>query len=82
MDDGFGFIFGEDGGDAFASFGADEAKVGLVKFDVEDVAVEEEYGADDLILGGGGGFAVYNKVGDELFDFRGCHFFGVTLVVK
>lgn len=49
MDDGFGFVFGEDGGYAFAAFGADEAEVGLVEFDVEDVAVEEEDGADGLI---------------------------------
>ena len=66
----------------FAAFGADEAEVGLVEFDVEDVAVEEEEGADDLVLSGGGGFAVYDKVGDELFDFGGAHFFGVAFVVE
>ncbi len=81
MDDGFGFVFGEDGGYAFAAFGADEAEVGLVEFDVEDVAVEEEDGADDLILGGGGGFAVYDEVGDELVDLGCAHFFGVAFVV-
>ena len=81
MNDGFGFLFGKDGGDAFAPFGADEAEVGLVELEVEDVAVEKDDGADDLVLGGGGGFAVYDEVGDELFDFGGAHFFGVAFVV-
>lgn len=81
LDDGFGFVFRENGGDAFASFGADEAEIGLVEFEVEDVAVEEENGTNDLILGGGGGFAVYDEVGDKLFNFVRSHFFGMAFVV-
>ena len=49
---------------------------------MEGVAVEEEYGADGLILGGGGGFPIHDKVGDELVDFGDAHFAGVAFVVK
>jgi hypothetical protein len=48
-DDGFGFLFGEDVGYAFAFFGADEFEGFAFELDVEDVAVEEEDGADGLI---------------------------------
>ncbi len=49
---------------------------------MESVAVEEEDGADGLILGGGRGFAFNNKMGDELVDFGHSHFARVTFVVK
>ena len=74
MDDGFGFVFGEDGGDAFAFLGAEEGDGGFVEVYFEDVAVEEEDGAEGLVLGGGGGFTFNDEVGDELVDFRGGHF--------
>lgn len=43
------------------------------------MAVEEEDGADGLILGGWGYVSFCGKVGDELVDFRGSHFFWVAL---
>ena len=50
-DDGAGFCGGEDDGDAFSFFGAGEAEGLFVQFFVEDVAVEEEDGAEGLVLG-------------------------------
>ena len=82
MNDGFGFIFGEDSGNPFASFGANKAEIGFINFKMQDVAVEKEDCADNLVLSGGGGFAVYDKVGDKFFDFLGSHFFGVAFVVE
>ena len=81
-DDGAHFFYGENVGDSFSFFGSDEVEGGLVEFDVEGVAVEEEDGADGLILGGGGGFAVDDEVGDELVDLGDTHFTRVAFVVK
>lgn len=69
-------------GNALSLFGSDEIEGGLVELDIEGVAVQEENGADGLILSGGGCFALDDKVGDELVDFRHSHFFWVALVVK
>lgn len=52
-DDGKGFGVGEDRGQGFGFFGADDVG-GDVHFHLEDVAVEEEDGGEGLILGGGG----------------------------
>lgn len=82
LNDGFGFVFREDSGDTFASFWADEAEIGLVEFEVQDIAIEEQYGTDDLILGGCRCFAIYDEVGNELFDLRSAHFLWMALVVK
>lgn len=49
---------------------------------MEEVAVEEEDGADGLVLGGGGGFSFDDEVGDELVDFGCAHFFGVAFVME
>ncbi len=81
-DDGFGFLLGEDGGNALAFFGADEIENFTLQLDVEDVAIEEEDGADRLILGGGGGFTFDDEMGDELVDLRDAHFARVAFVVK
>lgn len=48
---------------------------------MEEVTVEKEDGADGLVLGGGGGFAIDDEVGDELVDLCDAHFFGVAFVV-
>lgn len=48
---------------------------------MEDVAIEKQDCADGLVLGGGGGFAFDNEVGDELLDFGFAHFPGVAFVV-
>ena len=80
--DGAGFLGGKYVGDAFSFFGSDEVEGGLVEFDVEGVAVEEEDGADGLILSGGGGFPIHDEVGDELVDLCHSHFTRVAFVVK
>ena len=49
---------------------------------MESVAVEEEDRADGLVLGGGRGFAIHNKVGDELVDLYYSHFTRMAFVVK
>ena len=67
-DDGAHFFYGEYVGDAFSFFGSDEVERGLVQLDVEGVAIEEEYGADGLVLGGGRGFPIHDEVGNELVD--------------
>lgn len=46
------------------------------------MAVEEEDGAEGLILGGGGDVAFGGEVGEELPDLGGVHFFGVAFVMK
>ena len=48
---------------------------------MEETAIEEEDGADGLVLGGGGGFSIDDEVGDELVDLVYAHFFGVAFVV-
>ena len=49
---------------------------------MEETAIEEEDGADGLILRGGGGFSIDDEVGDELVDLGDAHFFGVAFVVE
>ena len=81
-DDSTYFFYRKYVGDAFSFFGSDEVEGGLVEFDVESVAVEEEARADGLVLGGGRGFAIHNKVGDELVDLYYSHFTRMAFVVK
>lgn len=80
--DGAHFFYGEYVGDSFSFFGSDEVEGGLVQLDVEGVAVEKKDGADGLVLSGGGGFTIYDEVGDELVDLCNSHFSGVAFVVK
>jgi hypothetical protein len=49
---------------------------------VEDFAVEEENGAEGLILGGGGDVPFHGQMGQEGLDFGGAHLGGVALVVE
>ena len=81
-DDCTHFFCGEYVRDTFSFFGSDEVEGGLVEFDVEGVAVEEEDGADGLVLGGGRGFPIHDEVGDELVDLWDTHFSRVSFVVK
>lgn len=80
-EDGKGFFVGEDGGEGFGFFGADDAS-GDVYFGLEDVAVEKEDGGECLVLGGGGDVFFDGEVGDEGLDFFGSHVFGVAFVVE
>jgi len=72
---------GEDHGQGFGFFGADEVG-GKFDFDLENVAVEEENGAEGLVLGGGGDVFFDGEVGDEFLDSFGAHVFGVFFVVE
>ena len=49
---------------------------------MKGIAVEEEDCADGLILGGGRGFSIHNKVGNELIDLCHSHFARVPFIVK
>lgn len=51
-DDCMDFFFGEDGGDAFAFLRAQGGECGFVEANLKNVAVEEEDGAECLVLGG------------------------------
>jgi hypothetical protein len=55
---------------------------GDVDFGLQDVAVEEEDGAEGLILGGGGDVLFDGKVGDECLDLGGAQVFGVAFAVE
>lgn len=46
---------------------------------MEDVAVEEEDGAEGLVLSGGGDVFFDGEVGDECLDFFRAHVFGVAV---
>lgn len=76
-DDGADFVFGEDGGDAFIFLRAEVGEGDFVERYLEDVAVEEEDGAERLILGGFGNFSFDNEVGDKLINFVDGHLAGV-----
>lgn len=80
-DDAEGLFVGEDGGEAAGAFSADGVE-GEVEVDPEDLAVEEEDGAEGLVLGGGGDAPFDGEVGEEGFDLRRAHFAGVAFVVE
>lgn len=73
-----GFVAGEDGGEPLGSFG--RGKQDGLDFLVEDFAVEEEDGAEGLVLGGDISFR--GEVDQEGLDFGCAHLGGVALVVE
>jgi hypothetical protein len=81
VDNGEGFLLGEDGGKGFGFFGADEVG-GEFDFLVENVAIQEDDGAEGLVLGGGGEAALGGEVGDEGLDFGDAHVFGMAFIVE
>ena len=74
------FFAAEDGGEALGTFGGGEDD--RFDFFVEDFAVEEEEGAEGLVLGGGRDVTVVGEVEEKGLDFRCPHFGGVTFVVE
>jgi len=80
-DDAEGFVVGEDGGEAAGSFCADGVE-GEVEVDTEDLAVEEEDGAERLVLSGCGDAPFDGEVGEEGLDLGGTHLAGVAFVVE
>ena len=81
IENGEGFLVGEDGGEGLGFFGADEVG-GEVDVFLEDVTVEEEDGAEGLVLGGGSQVTLGGKVRDEGLDFLAAHVVGVAFVVE
>lgn len=71
---------GEDGGQAFGLLGAQGVNGSQVL--VKHLAVEEEEGAERLILGGGGDVLRHRQVGQEGLDFRSAHLGGMALVLE
>jgi len=80
VDDAQDFIAGQNSGEAFGAFGAGE-KDGFDLL-VEDFTVEEEDGAESLILGGGGNVPLSCEVGKEGSDFGGAHLCRVAFVME
>lgn len=81
VEDGAGFLGGEDGGQGFGFFGAKDVG-GDFDGGFENVAVEKEDSAEGLVLGGGGDVLFDGEVGEELLDFLESHISGVAFVVK
>ncbi len=67
----------EDGGQALGLAGADDV-VDPGRVELEDLAVEEEDGAEGLALGGGGDVVVDGEVGEEAVDLAGVELAGVA----
>lgn len=80
-DDGEGFPLGEDDGEGPGFLGANDVG-GKVNLGLKNVAVEEEDGAEGLILGGGGDVLFGGEVGDECLDLGRAHVFWVAFVVE
>jgi hypothetical protein len=72
---------GEHDGQAFRPFSAHGLQVELERL-CEDVAVQEEQGAEGLVLGGGGAVLVTGEVGKEGFDFYLTHMARVPFAVE
>jgi len=74
-------VAAEDGGHAVGLAGADVLE-GEGDLGAEDMAVEEEDGAEGLVLCRGGDLFVDGKVSEEALDVRGAHRGGMALVVE
>jgi hypothetical protein len=71
FEDGQGVAAGEDGREVLGALGPLEG-VELGHVEVKDALVEEEEGAEGLVLGGGRGAAVDGEVGEEGGDLGGA----------
>lgn len=49
---------------------------------MQNSPIEEEQGAEGLVLGGGGDMLVDGQVGQESLNFRAAHLFGVAFVME
>ena len=81
-DKAFDFIFGEDDWNSFGALGAKFGELEFIELDVKDMTVEEEDGAECLILGGGGNLLFGCEVGEILSDLWDAHFFWVAFVME
>jgi hypothetical protein len=80
-EDGVHFLFGEDSREAFGPFGPGDMDF-IVNRLFEHFAVEEEEGAEGLVLGAGSHLLLCGQVSEEGFDFRCSHILGVAFVVE
>ena len=80
-EDGAGFGAGEDDGEFRRAGDAFDAGDEF-EFPLEDLLVEEEEGAEGLVLGGGGDAAVDGEVAQEGGDFFFAEVGGVALSVE
>ena len=74
-------VFGEDGRQAFGFFSADGLD-GSFQVLFEHVAIEEQQGAERLVLCGGSDVLLHGQVGEEGFDFRDAHVARVLFMVE
>lgn len=74
------FLFGEDGGQAFGLLGVQGVNRAQVLF--QHLAVEEQKGAEGLILGGGGDILFDRQMGEERFDFGRPHLVRVAFAME
>ena len=81
VDDGHGFLVGQYGGQMVGT-GGPEKVGGERQVHLKDVFVQEGYGAERLVLGGGRYTALGGEIGYVRLDFRRAHFFGVAFVVE
>ena len=78
--DAHGFIAAEDGGKTFGAFSG--GKQNRFDFLVEHFAVQEEDGAEGLVLGGGGDVPFGGEVDDIGTDLVGAHLGGMLFMVE
>lgn len=82
FDDGFGLLFREHGWDVFGFGGAEITDDGFVQFDLQDIAIEKQDGAEGLVLGRSRDFLFDRQVGGELVDFGSAHFARMAFVAE
>ncbi len=80
VDDTQGFAFGQDGGKTLGLLRSNGSDV--IEGLMENFAIEEQNGAEGLILSGGSDFTLGGEVGNEGFDFGHTHVLGVAFFMK
>src|SRR6185437_1702568 len=81
VEDGTDFGLGEDNRKALRAVGANDA-VDAVERAFQDVLVQEEQGAEGLVLRGRGNVAIDREIGEEFVDFRFGHLLRMAFVVE
>ena len=66
----------------FGFGGAEITDDGFVQFDLQDIAIEKQDGAEGLVLGRSRDFLFDRQVGGELVDFGSAHFARMAFVVE
>jgi len=79
-DDGPGLLLGQDGGQPFGLLGPNG--IHGAQFHFKHLTVEEQQGAEGLVLGGGGDVLLHGQVGEKGLNFRDSHLLWVSLAVE